>query len=102
MEAYIPRFFWNNSLIILDFFLFISRKFELYGLDWPLDIELEQMCVVGAPFGGPIAIVRDQKQIIPLKGSTKPLIRIINSAGTLISTITVSRHVLYSELNNFS
>ncbi|XP_067617235.1 vacuolar protein sorting-associated protein 16 homolog [Eurosta solidaginis] len=57
------------------------RKLDLFTPDWPLDVDLEYMHVVGAPFGGPLAMMRDPKQIVPIKGSGKPMIRIFDTAG---------------------
>ena len=42
-----------------------------------------------APYGGPIAITKNPKQI-PKSGIVKPVISIFTSAGVLISTINVS------------
>lgn len=49
--------------------------------DWPLDLDLEYMKVVCAPYGGPIATTRDPNQIVPIKGTAKPVIRIFDTAG---------------------
>lgn len=59
-------------------------------LKLPNEIDLEYMNVCGAPFAGPIAIIRDHKQFVPIKGTAKPVIRIINATGLLISTIHVT------------
>uniref|UniRef100_A0A0K8U911 Vacuolar protein sorting-associated protein 16 homolog n=1 Tax=Bactrocera latifrons TaxID=174628 RepID=A0A0K8U911_BACLA len=63
------------------------RKLDLFTPDWPLDVDLEYMEVVGAPFGGPLAMIRDPKQIVPIKGSVKPMIRIFNTAGVELGKI---------------
>ncbi|EAT37446.1 AAEL010559-PA [Aedes aegypti] len=65
------------------------RKIDLYTMDWPASINLEHMTVHAAPYGGPIALVKDTKQFLKLSGgeSTKPVIRIFNCSGRLISTI---------------
>lgn len=60
-------------------------------MQWPVDTELQQMMVAAAPYGGPMAIVRDAKEFIKVGGSTlKPVIRIYTSSGVLLSTINVS------------
>ncbi|XP_055550218.1 vacuolar protein sorting-associated protein 16 homolog [Wyeomyia smithii] len=66
------------------------RKIDLYTMDWPASINLEQMTVHAASYGGPIALVKDFKQFLKLSGTgtTKPMIRIFNCAGKLISSIT--------------
>lgn len=42
-----------------------------------------------APYGGPIAITKNPKQI-PKSGIVKPVISLFTSSGVLISTINVS------------
>lgn len=66
------------------------RKYELYAMEWPLVQDLSHMIVCAAPYGGPMAIMRDPKQITKLTGSAKPIIQIFNAAGKYISTIHVS------------
>ncbi|XP_065092483.1 vacuolar protein sorting-associated protein 16 homolog [Ochlerotatus camptorhynchus] len=65
------------------------RKIDLYTMDWPANINLENMAVHAAPYGGPIALVRDSKQFLKVSGgeSAKPVIRIFNCFGKLTSTI---------------
>jgi Vps16, N-terminal region len=65
------------------------RKIEVYSMDWPQGVDLENNLVYAAPYGGPIALVRDWKQILIASGSTKPVIRIFTSSGKLISSFTV-------------
>lgn len=68
----------------------LYRKYELYSMEWPPETELEQMTVSAAPYGGPMAIVRDVKQFVKVAGSTaKPVIRIFTASGHLLSTISV-------------
>lgn len=67
------------------------RKYELYAMEWSPDNDLEQMVLVAAPYGGPIAVVRDVKQFVKIGGATsKPVIRIFTASGHLISTINVN------------
>lgn len=59
-------------------------------MEWAADTDLHQMSVVAAPYGGPMAIVRDAKEFIKVGGSTvKPVIRIFTASGHLLSTINV-------------
>ena len=66
------------------------RKIELYQLEMG-NIDLEQMKIYAAPYGGPIAIT---KQLKPSSkgGLVKPVIYIYSSSGKLISTINVSEN----------
>lgn len=56
-------------------------------MEWPAETELAQMNVVAAPYGGPMAIVR---QTTKVGVSPKPIIRIFTASGHLISTIQVT------------
>lgn len=59
-------------------------------MEWPSDTQLHQMSVIAAPYGGPMAIVRDSKQFIKVGGSTvKPVIRIFTAAGNQLAQINV-------------
>lgn len=68
----------------------LFRKSELYTMQWAVDTDLYQMQVIAAPYGGPMAIVRDSKEFIKVGGSTvKPIIRIFTASGNLLSMINV-------------
>lgn len=58
-------------------------------MDFPEEINLEQMKVYAAPYGGPIAISRDPNQLRKAGPSNKPIIYIFSSSGNLISKINV-------------
>lgn len=69
----------------------LHRKYELYNMEWSPENELNQMSLIAAPFGGPISVVRDVKQLVKVAGATsKPVIRIFTTSGHLISTINVN------------
>jgi hypothetical protein len=63
------------------------RKFELYTMNWTVDqVDLAGFMVAAAPYGGPIALVRDEKKIVRVKGAaTKPIIYIYSASGNLIA-----------------
>lgn len=65
------------------------RKIELYTMDWPASINLDNMTIHAAPYGGPIAVVKDPKSFIKLDGgsSARPVIRVFNCVGKLMSSI---------------
>ncbi|XP_049939915.1 vacuolar protein sorting-associated protein 16 homolog isoform X2 [Schistocerca serialis cubense] len=63
------------------------RKFEIYSMDWHHEINLDNVLLAAAPYGGPVAVVRDRKKIVKVQGSTKPIISIYTAAGKLISSI---------------
>ncbi|GIL84671.1 hypothetical protein Vretifemale_13276, partial [Volvox reticuliferus] len=67
---------------------FFSRE-PLYDMSW-VDFDLEDKRLTCAPFGGPIAAIRDERRTVLVThgssavatgGSLKPLIRTFNSAG---------------------
>lgn len=61
-------------------------------MEWAADTELYQMTVVAAPYGGPMAIVRDSKEFIKVGGSSvKPIIRIFTASGHLLASINVRK-----------
>lgn len=63
------------------------RKFDLYTFNWPMTGVLDYMKVYAAPFGGPMAMIRDFSQIAPVTGTTKIEIRTFDAAGKLLGTI---------------
>lgn len=68
------------------------RKFDLYCMNWQMDDGFDNMIVSGAPYGGPIAVVRDRKHYVRIMPSSKPVISIYNCVGDVISKILVSFH----------
>ncbi|RUS27513.1 hypothetical protein BC938DRAFT_483137 [Jimgerdemannia flammicorona] len=63
------------------------RKQEIYSLSWKTD--LSKFMIAGAPFGGPIAMIRDDKtiQLLGKQQSVKPTIFIYTSAGKLMEQL---------------
>eukprot|EP00775_Hariotina_reticulata_P009376 gene9376-9539_t len=59
---------------------------HVYDLQWQ-DIALEVHKVTAAPFGGPIAVVRDEEALVEVRGSVggggRPLVRVFTSSGQL-------------------
>ncbi|KAH8407221.1 hypothetical protein KR222_010889 [Zaprionus bogoriensis] len=66
------------------------RKVELATPDWPIDIDLEYMLVAAAPYGGPLAVIRDPAKLVPVKGSSRSMIRILDTTGNEMGQIMVS------------
>ncbi|KAF3658950.1 Protein VACUOLELESS1 [Capsicum annuum] len=61
------------------------RKPEIYQMQWK-HVDLTRNKVACAPFGGPIAVIRDDAKIVQLYGeSALRKLRIFNSAGVQIS-----------------
>lgn len=64
----------------------------MFERKWIPDTDLSQMIVIGAPYGGPMAIVRDPKQFIEVGGSAKPIIRIFTASGQWLGSINVNNN----------
>ncbi|KAL7029066.1 hypothetical protein ACKWTF_006087 [Chironomus riparius] len=70
------------------------RKIELYSMDFPDDINLEQMKVYASSFGGPFAVMKDPNLLRKTGSTVKPVIFIFSSSGNLISKINWNSGVL--------
>lgn len=65
------------------------RKPELYALQWGPRMDLSRLRVACAPFGGPIAAIRDDSKIVQLHAeSARRKLLIFNSAGVPLSSVT--------------
>ncbi|KAM7431240.1 Vacuolar protein sorting-associated protein 16, partial [Porites harrisoni] len=64
-------------------------KVELYSMEWQDAVDLSRFIVSAAPFGGPIALIRDDKHFARVQGSAinKPIIHIFSSAGRELATV---------------
>jgi len=71
------------------------RRVEVYQMLWQ-DIELDKYVVAGAPYGGPIALVPDERKVLLLgeRASATPKLRVFTAAGSLISSFTWPHHGL--------
>lgn len=63
---------------------------ELPTPEWPIDIDLEYMQVAAAPYGGPIATIRDATKLVPVKGTSRSMIRIFDTSGNELGHVLVS------------
>ncbi|XP_062009057.1 protein VACUOLELESS1 [Rosa rugosa] len=67
------------------------RKPEVYRMTWS-HVDLSRNKVACAPFGGPIAVIRDDSKIVQLRGeSAQRKLRIFNSSGLLLGE-TIWKH----------
>ncbi|XP_075564965.1 vacuolar protein sorting-associated protein 16 homolog isoform X2 [Pelecanus crispus] len=62
------------------------RKFELYTMEWSLKEDLRDCLVAAAPYGGPIALLKNnaRKEKSP---SARPLLEIYSASGLLLASI---------------
>jgi len=65
------------------------RKIQLYTAVFDRDLDLDNYIVAGSPYGGAIALYRDEDKLIAYRAgkSAKPSIDIYSSAGKLIRSI---------------
>ncbi|CAN7980220.1 unnamed protein product [Ixodes pacificus] len=64
------------------------RKFELYSMKWQEQgLNLSEFIVAAAPYGGPIAIIRDEKKIMKIKLSSVCLIHLFSASGQTLGNI---------------
>eukprot|EP00928_Gymnodinium_smaydae_P028796 TRINITY_DN21867_c0_g1_i1.p1 TRINITY_DN21867_c0_g1~~TRINITY_DN21867_c0_g1_i1.p1 ORF type:complete len:863 (-),score=161.32 TRINITY_DN21867_c0_g1_i1:112-2700(-) len=64
------------------------RKREVYPAQWSDEPDRLQLCVAaGAPSGGPLATVRDERVMQPVRGSLRPELQTWTAAGRLIASM---------------
>ena len=66
----------------------LYRKWHVYDMGWGENMQIEDFHVCGAPFGGPLALIRDDRKP---QGSpnSKPKLRIFTSSGNIIAEVLV-------------
>ncbi|XP_065519120.1 vacuolar protein sorting-associated protein 16 homolog isoform X1 [Lathamus discolor] len=62
------------------------RKFELYTMEWNLKEDLRDCMVAAAPYGGPIALLKNHARKEKAPGA-RPLLEIFSSSGLLLASI---------------
>ena len=80
-----------KSVVIFSFLMFalLCRKYEVYSMDWGGGINLGDFMVASAPYGGPLALTRDETKFTKTQQTGKPLIFIFSSSGKKISSFKV-------------
>ncbi|KAK6182738.1 hypothetical protein SNE40_010352 [Patella caerulea] len=63
------------------------RNVELYQMDWNGLLELNQYMIAAAPYGGPIALMKDDKKTGRVSTNVKPIINVYNAAGKPLSQL---------------
>lgn len=80
----------STALITADWFLLgrdsYFRKFEIYSMEWHQEIKLENFIISSAPYGGPIALRRDDRKLVKVHGSGQPVISIFSGSGRSITS----------------
>lgn len=62
---------------------------------WQQDINLENFIAACAPYGGPIAIRRDEAKVVRVHGTGQPIIYIFSGYGKQITSFKVNIHLNY-------
>ncbi|XP_014227020.1 vacuolar protein sorting-associated protein 16 homolog [Trichogramma pretiosum] len=62
------------------------RKFEIYSLNFFNECSSENL-LVAAPYGGSIAVTKNPKKLVKIKGSAKTIISLYSSSGNLTAKI---------------
>lgn len=61
------------------------KKCEVYSMGWSDIIDISKFEVSAAPYGGPIALLKDESKTARVQVSTKPIITVFTAAGKQIS-----------------
>lgn len=75
---------WNSLGDVL------YRKWHVYDMHWLDQIQIEDYHITGAPFGGPIALIRNDRKVstqLAQATSEKSKLKIFTSAGELIAEV---------------
>jgi vacuolar protein sorting-associated protein 16 len=70
----------------------LYRKIPVYEMKWKGsdndNLHIDDYLICGAPFGGPLAMIRDDKKLVPLSDENmNPKLRIFTSSGNLIAEV---------------
>ncbi|XP_064470643.1 vacuolar protein sorting-associated protein 16 homolog [Ornithodoros turicata] len=64
------------------------RKFELYAMGWQeQNLCISDFTIAAAPFGGPIAIIRDERKALKVKLGSTRLIHLFSASGHTLGNI---------------
>jgi vacuolar protein sorting-associated protein 16 len=73
---------WNSLGEIL------YRQIPVYEMAWKDKIHIDEYLICGAPFGGPIAMIRDDKKLVAItEENIKPKLRIFTSSGNSLAEV---------------
>ncbi|KAH8023314.1 hypothetical protein HPB51_011757 [Rhipicephalus microplus] len=66
----------------------LQMKFELYSMDWQAqNFDLSDFIVASAPYGGPIALIRDDRKATRIKLGSGCLIHLFSASGKTLGNI---------------
>lgn len=56
---------------------------------WNQEMKLENFIMSSAPYGGPLALRRDNRKLVKVHGSGQPVISIFSASGKAITSFKV-------------
>ncbi|KAF7282142.1 vacuolar protein sorting 16 [Rhynchophorus ferrugineus] len=62
------------------------RKFGIYSMLWNQEMKLENFIISSAPYGGPLALRRDNRKLVKVHGSGQPVISVFSASGKAITS----------------
>ena len=65
----------------------LYRKWHVYDMGWGENMQVDDFHMCGAPFGGPIAVIRDDKKNSISNDGSKSKLRIFTSSGRIIGEV---------------
>ncbi|KAF2892196.1 hypothetical protein ILUMI_13977 [Ignelater luminosus] len=85
----------SAAMLTADWFLLgrdlYFRKFEIYTMGWHQDVNMDKVVADAAPYGGPIAVRRDEHKIVKVRGTGQPVVAIFSGSGKQIASIKWNR-----------
>lgn len=68
-------------------------------MDWFQEVKLENFIASSAPYGGPVALRRDEQKFVKVQGTGQPTIHIYSGSGKQIASFKVK--YIYCNICNF-
>lgn len=65
----------------------LYRKWHVYDMEWGENMNIDEYMICGAPFGGPLAMIRDDKKLIPVGADMRAKLWIFTSAGQMLAQV---------------
>lgn len=64
-------------------------------MGWHNDINIDLVVATAAPYGGPIAIRRDESKFVKVQGSGQPFVTFFSGSGKQLASIKVKNSTDY-------
>ncbi|XP_022919610.2 vacuolar protein sorting-associated protein 16 homolog [Onthophagus taurus] len=80
-----------SAMLTADWFLLgrdlYYRKFDVYSMGWQQEVSMENVVSAVAPYGGPIALMRDKTKPVKVQGSVQSIIPIFSPSGKKLAAV---------------